>query len=67
MKIELTPKEQQIIAAHRRKIEDAEAARVNLVALCTVIIERAGGDAAKQWNLTVDGSALEEVTDAVAE
>jgi hypothetical protein len=67
MRIELTPKERQIIAAHRQRIAEAEAARNHLVVLCTIIIERAGGEAAKPWNLTDDGAALEEVSDAVAQ
>ena len=67
MKIELTTKEQQIIGAHQRVLADAERARQLLVSICTIIIERAGGDAAKPWAVTAEGAALEEVTDGVAE
>lgn len=67
MRIPFSAKEQQICATYRQRIADAEAARAQLAAICTIIIERAGGDASTPWQLSQDGSALEEVSDAVAE
>lgn len=66
MKVELTSKEQQVISGYRQVIAQAESARTSLTMLCTIIIERAGGDTSKPWNLTPDGSAMEEVQDGVA-
>ena len=67
MRIELSAKEKEIIGAHQRVLAEAERARQSLVSICTVIIERSGGDAMKPWAVTADGATLEEVTDAVAE
>jgi hypothetical protein len=67
MRIELSAKEQQLISAHQRVLAEAERARATLVSICSIIIERGGGDAGKPWIVTADGAALEEVTDGVAE
>lgn len=65
--IQLSDREKQIIGGYMSAIRNAEAARAQMMALCSVIIERAGGDASKPWQLSQDGSALEEVSDGVAE
>lgn len=66
MKIELTQKEQQVIGSYMRTIAAADAAKANLSAVSSIIIERAGMDSSKPWALDPSGTFLEEVKDGLA-